>query len=72
MLLRQYKSIDKTNNGYIIHGDAADIMLVFMTDDLIRIRVSFDRSFPERSYTLVTSAWDDDMDEGRKRENHSP
>jgi len=68
MLLKQYKSIEKTNNGYIIHGDAADIMLVFMTDDLFRIRVSFDRSFPEHSYTLVTTAWDDDMDELLKAE----
>ncbi|OON85243.1 alpha-glucosidase [Oribacterium sp. C9] len=63
MLLRQFESIEKTENGYIIHGDAADVMLVFMTSDLIRIRVSFDRKFPERSYTLVTTAWEDAMDE---------
>ncbi len=63
MLLKQFESIEKTANGYIIHGDAADVMLVFMTSDLIRIRVSFDRQFPERSYTLVTTAWEDAMDE---------
>ncbi len=63
MLLRQFESIEKTENGYIIHGDTADVMLVFMTSDLIRIRVSFDRQFPERSYTLVTTAWEDAMDE---------
>ena len=63
MLLKQFESIEKTGNGYIVHGDVADVMLVFMTSDLIRIRVSFDRQFPERSYTLVTTAWDDAMDE---------
>lgn len=63
MLLKQFESIEKTENGYIIHGDTADVMLVFMASDLIRIRVSFDRQFPERSYTLVTTAWEDAMDE---------
>ncbi|MCI7704417.1 MAG: DUF4968 domain-containing protein [Clostridiales bacterium] len=63
MLLREFRSLEKTDNGYIIHGDAADAMLVFMTDDLLRIRVSFDRAFKEESYTLVTTAWPDRMDE---------
>ncbi|MGN0995595.1 MAG: alpha-glucosidase, partial [Candidatus Ventricola sp.] len=63
MLLREFRSFEKTENGYIIHGDAADVMLVFMTDDLLRIRVSFDRAFKEESYTLVTTAWADRMDD---------
>ena len=41
MLLRKFCGIEKTDNGYLIHGDAGDIKLVFMTDDIIRIRVSF-------------------------------
>lgn len=40
MLLRKFCGIEKTDNGYLIHGDAGDIKLVFMTDDIIRIRVS--------------------------------
>lgn len=62
MLLNQYQSIEKTENGYLVHGDTADVMLVFMTDDIIRIRVSFDRTFPEQSYSLVTTAWADRLD----------
>ena len=62
MLLKSFQSIEQTDNGYLIHGDAADIMLVFMTDDIIRIRVSFDKKFSEQSYTLVTTAWEDSMD----------
>lgn len=62
MLLKEYKSIVKTENGYIIHADAADLMLVFLKEDVIRIRVSFDRTFPEASYALVTTAWEDRLD----------
>lgn len=68
MLLRQFQSLEKTENGYLIHGDAADVMLVFMTDDIIRIRVAFERTFEEASYTLVTTAWADEMDELLKDE----
>lgn len=62
MLLRTYSGIEKTENGYLIKGDAADIKLIFLTDDIIRIRVSFDRSFREASYALVTTAWEDELD----------
>ena len=46
----------------MIHGDKADVKVIFMTDDIVRIRVSFDRSFKEESYTLVTTAWEDRLD----------
>ena len=62
MLLRQLISMEKTDAGYILHGDAADILLIFMTDDIIRFRVSFRKDFKEESYTLVTTAWADRMD----------
>ena len=63
MILREYKSHEKTESGYIIHGDCADVLLVFMTDDIIRIRVSFTREFPERSYSLIHTSWPDENDE---------
>ena len=47
MLLKHFQSLEKTGNGYIVHGDAADVMLAFMADDIIRVRVSFDRQFKE-------------------------
>ncbi|MBQ7732414.1 MAG: DUF4968 domain-containing protein, partial [Synergistaceae bacterium] len=62
MLLKKFLSCEKTRNGYLIHGDNADVMLVFMTDDVIRIRVSFARHFIENSYALVVTAWDDNLD----------
>lgn len=68
MLLRELRSIEKTENGYLLHGDAADVKLVFMTDDIIRVRVSFNQEFKEESYTLVTTAWPDRMDDLLKDE----
>ena len=68
MLLKHFQSVEKIENGYKVHGDAADVLLVFMTDDIIRVRVSFDRAFKEESYTLVTTAWPDRMDEMLKDE----
>lgn len=62
MLLRKYVSHEKIENGWLIHGDTADVMLVFMTDDIVRIRVSFTGEFREESYTLVTTAWADRLD----------
>jgi len=38
------------------------VMLIFMSDDVIRVRVSFSRTFPEESYALVTTAWEDRLD----------
>ncbi len=62
MLLKQYVSHEKTPVGHVVHGDQADILLVFLSSDVIRIRVSFSREFPEQSYTLVTTAWADRLD----------
>ena len=62
MILKRFESLEKTDNGYLIHGDCADVMVVFLSDDVIRVRTSFTRQFPEASYTLVTTAWADRLD----------
>ena len=62
MLLKKYVSHEKTPVGYVVHGDQADILLAFLSDDVIRVRVSFSREFPEQSYALVTTAWEDRLD----------
>lgn len=62
MLLKQFLSIEKVENGYYVKGDTADIKIIFMTDDIIRVRVSFDRKWQEESYTLVMTAWKDRLD----------
>ena len=62
MLVNCLHSYEKTENGWLLHADTADVLVVFLTDDIIRIRVNFDRKFDEASYTLVTTAWPDRLD----------
>ncbi|MBR0069697.1 MAG: DUF4968 domain-containing protein [Synergistaceae bacterium] len=54
--------IEKTDGAYILHTDSADIKVYFMTDEIIRVRVSFDKKFTEQSYVLETEAWPDRLD----------
>ncbi|MCT6851356.1 MAG: DUF4968 domain-containing protein, partial [Staphylococcus epidermidis] len=63
MLITKFENIKKINNGYIVSTDNADIMLIFLTDDIVRIRVSFNKEFKESSYALVTTAWKDELDQ---------
>ncbi|WP_029233374.1 glycoside hydrolase family 31 protein [Butyrivibrio sp. VCB2006] len=62
-ILREILSYQKNNGAYILQGDCADIKLLFLTDEILRIRASFDREFPEESYVLMTTAWEDRLDE---------
>lgn len=48
--------------SYLLHTDNADIKLYFLTDEIIRVRASFDKEFAEESYVLATTAWEDRLD----------
>ncbi len=61
-ILRKIESFTNEDGAYLLKGDAADIKLYFLTDEIIRIRASFDREFPEESYVLMTTAWQDRLD----------
>ena len=37
MLLREYKALQKIENGYLIHGDTADAMLIFMIFMIVKL-----------------------------------
>ena len=49
MLVNRLVSYEKAENGWLLHADTADALLVFLTDDIVRIRVNFDRKFDEAS-----------------------
>ena len=55
-------NFENENGNIILHCDAADVKLCFLTDEIVRIRTSFDREFPEESYVLMTTAWEDRLD----------
>lgn len=63
MFIKDFQKIEKTDCGYHVFADGGQVKLCFLTDDIIRIRASFDGKFKERSYALVTTAWDDELDE---------
>ena len=50
------------DQAYLVRTDSADIQLYFVTDEIIRVRASFDRVFPEASYVLALTAWEDRLD----------
>lgn len=61
-ICRRITGIEKSDGAYILHTDNADIKLYFMTDEIIRVRVSFDKKFIEESYVLEAEAWPDRLD----------
>ena len=54
---------ERAEKFFVLHANCADIKIYFLTDEIIRVRTSFDRNFPEESYVLSTTAWPDRLDE---------
>lgn len=48
--------------AYLVHTNCADIKVCFVTDEVARMRVSFDKELAEESYVLSTTAWEDRLD----------
>ena len=48
--------------GVPFHTNCADIKVCFVTDEIVRVRVAFDRELAEESYILSTTAWEDRLD----------
>lgn len=59
--------VSKHLNYYSIPTNCVEIRLMFLTDSILRIRAGFDHDFAEESYSLVTTAWEDRMDELMKQ-----
>ncbi len=65
-IINQLLHIEQVNNEFLLLTNSEPIKLLFMTDDIIRIRAGFDgdfeHKFEEESYCLMTTAWEDRMD----------
>ncbi len=61
-ICKKVTGVNKAEGAYVIGLDCADLKLYFVTDEIIRVRTSFDREFPEESYILMTTAWEDRLD----------
>lgn len=58
----KFTGIEKLQSAWLIHTNCADIKVVFVTDEIVRVRTSFDKEFAEESYVLMTTAWEDRLD----------
>ena len=54
--------LEALDGAYLVHTDAADIKIIFLTEEIVRIRASFNREFAEESYVLMATAWEDRLD----------
>ena len=61
-ICRKITGLEKRDGWTLIHTNCCDIMLVFITDEIVRVRASFDKELAEESYVLMTTAWADRLD----------
>lgn len=58
----QFSGIERTDGAWLVHTNCADIKIIFVTDEIVRVRTAFDKEFTEESYVLMTTAWKDRLD----------
>ena len=61
-ICKKITDIEKKEGFFLVHTDCADLKVVFVTDEIVRVRASFDKELAEESYILMTTAWEDSLD----------
>ena len=61
-LCKEIQSMERLDGAFLFHTNCADIKVCFVTDEIVRVRVAFDRQLAEESYVLSTTAWEDRLD----------
>ena len=52
----RFTGMERKDGAFLLH---TDIKVCFMTDEIVRVRASFDHKLAEESYVLMTTAWED-------------
>lgn len=60
---RSLVGVDRQGSVAVFRTNSIDIRVLFLTSDIVRVRAGFDGEFREASYSLVTTAWEDEFDE---------
>ena len=55
----RFTGMERKNGAFLLHTDNADIKVCFVTDEIVRVRASFDHELAEKPYVLMTTAWED-------------
>lgn len=61
-LCKTITGLERRGGVTLVHTNCADLLIVFVTEEIVRVRVSFDRALREESYVLMTTAWTDRLD----------
>ena len=54
----RFTGMERKDGAFLLHTDNADIKVCFVTDEIVRVRASFDHELAEESYVLMTTAWE--------------
>ena len=52
----RFTGMERKDGAFLLHTDNADIKVCFVTDEIVRVRASFDHELAEESYVLMTTA----------------
>ena len=55
----RFTDMERKDGAFLLHTDSADIKVCFVTDEIVRVRASFDHELAEEPYVLMTTAWED-------------
>ena len=66
----RFTGMERKDGAFLLHTDNADVKVCFVTDEIVRVRASFDHELAEESYILMTTAWEDRMDDLFKGRAH--
>ena len=55
----RFTGMERKDGAFLLHTDNADIKVCFVTDEIVRVRASFDHELAEEPYVLMTTAWED-------------
>ncbi len=69
-IVERLLGVEKKENTFVLSTNAVEMRILFLTDDIVRIRAGFDGDFAEESYSLVMTAWEDRMDQVLKDYRH--
>ena len=68
-ICRKITGLEKGDGFTLIHTNSCDIKIIFITDEIVRVRASFDKELAEESYIFMTTAWED---AGQRPHLHPP
>mgnify|MGYP002627657571 FL=1 len=69
-IVEKLLGVEKRAQTFVLSTNAIEMRILFLTDDIVRIRAGFTGDFAEESYSLVMTAWEDRMDEVLKGYRH--